>query len=172
LEVRASTIASLAWCQVKAKAFFDGKFEIQPDFNLLIGELYHQSFGFGTELELRRELDGVTVTGHPDYVGSDFILEFKVTEEKYPTRFLMGYAHLQCKVYCWLAGVKRYIIFVYNPFQKKSYIRWGRVSLKRFEDDLKLRLKIFKGEVEPIPTTWKFKCRNCEYKGECKNYLL
>jgi len=162
--LRVSHIASMAWCQVKAKALLQGA-EPPSTPRSIEGIALHEELGFNDNLPVSVDYGGYEIVGHVDRLVSSgsrrTVFELKTSDGSYPLNFLLAPAHVQANLYAWMCGAQCYVILVYFA-DRGSF--WGLscpADAGRALEDLDKAIALYEGRSEPIPTEYAWKCSAC-----------
>ncbi|MBC7099844.1 MAG: PD-(D/E)XK nuclease family protein [Candidatus Methanomethyliales bacterium] len=169
--LRVSHIASMAWCQVKAKALFDGA-EPPPTPESERGRIMHALLGFDENVPVRGEYGGYAITGHIDRIvtsgGCKTVYELKTHGGTYPLNFLVAPAHLQANLYAYFSRADYYVVLVYFLDNESFWGAKAKADPRRAEEDLAKAVSIAEGTVEPVPTGYAWKCSACFLADRCQ----
>jgi len=168
--LRVSYISQISWCQRKAQLLLQGRLVEEETEAMREGREVASRFGFDEEVLVRRDFGDFVVEGHVDKVDNSDVIEFKVHRGTYPLRFLLATAHAQANLYGFLKGAETYSIIVYLPKEARMLHFGEEVNPFRAQRMIAMGWFLFQGIFQPIPTTYRWKCRVCQARkqGLCK----
>ena len=78
------------------------------------GTRLHLEMGFTNKRSFSKMIDDVIVSGIPDRITDGVIEDLKTYYSEESRDFYEAMAHCQCNIYCFLAGLKKYKIYMYH----------------------------------------------------------
>jgi len=78
------------------------------------GTRLHLEMGFTNKRSFSKMVDDVIVSGIPDRITDGVIEDLKTYYSEESRDFYEAMAHCQCNIYCFLAGLKKYKIYMYH----------------------------------------------------------
>lgn len=111
------------------------------------GRDLHRELGYTNPKMFSKLIDGWVVQGMPDKLlrenNEDLIEDLKTYVAFEDRSLLLQYAHTQCNIYCYLAGVKRYKITLLNITTNQNEVVYGVLNEKQALKDIRKALKIW-----------------------------
>ena len=78
------------------------------------GTRLHLEMGFTNKRSFSKVVDDIVVSGIPDRITNGVIEDLKTYYSEESRDFYEAMAHCQCNIYCFLAGLKKYKIYMYH----------------------------------------------------------
>ena len=172
-QLHVSTIASQYWCAIKLLMKHN-----RPDLqveteHMSRGTFFHHLFGFDREEPIRTEYRGWYITGTPDLVLEDTVVEFKTLHDKADFKFCMYPAIAQANIYATLRNKPHFVIIIATVKGSQMYKIWNSNSMdtrpEKSKKDIDSAIDILENLVEPIPPQQR-KCYSCDARQHCKHF--
>jgi CRISPR/Cas system-associated exonuclease Cas4 (RecB family) len=161
--IHVSDISQIAWCQIKAQALLQKRYQPLETENMTNGKELHKKLGYDNEIAYLFPFGEYTLQATPDLVMRNIVFELKTTNGNYPLNFLLATAHTQANLYAYLLNLPLYVIVVYNTQTQKTEYICEHCDSFRAQRDLALAYAFLKNIIKPIPTSELWKCRQCAY---------
>jgi len=123
-------------------------------------------YGFDEEVLVRRDFGDFVVEGHIDRLDNSDVIEFKTHRGTYPLRFLLATAHAQANLYGFLKDAETYSILVYLSKEDRLLHFGEEVNPFRAQRMIAMAWFLYRGIFQPIPTTYRWKCRVCQARKQ------
>ncbi|MEM0023818.1 hypothetical protein [Thermofilum sp.] len=131
------------------------------------GQAYHLFFAEKyASIRWNFSWEDYVVVGVPDGITDEFVYEFKTTRDRFLLNYVKWPALTQGDLYGYFfrRGKKRVQIYVVD---EDEILTWhGEVDRANAEDTLKAFKDVDENREFPLPKKWK--CKSCEYRGQCQ----